>query len=204
MLITAIEPRRKSLSAVYIDGEFAMKLDTACLLENHIKAGSEITDEELHELIKKSDAHRAKERALYLITYRDHSKKELTQKIKRTTSEEAAKQAVEKLEELGLINDDSYAERYARDLLNLKHMAPRGIIYKLQEKGIDKELANRVVEEMEIDPQIELCVIIEKKYVNRLSDEKEKRRAVAALQRLGYSWSDIKQALNNYVSEEEY
>ncbi len=28
MRITAIEPRRKGLSAVYIDGEFAMKLDT--------------------------------------------------------------------------------------------------------------------------------------------------------------------------------
>ncbi len=31
MRITAIEPRRKGLSAVYIDGEFAMKLDTQTL-----------------------------------------------------------------------------------------------------------------------------------------------------------------------------
>ena len=37
MRITAIEPRRKGLSAVYIDGEFAMKLDTQTLLDEYIK-----------------------------------------------------------------------------------------------------------------------------------------------------------------------
>ena len=45
MRITAIEPRRKGLSAVYIDGEFAMKLDTQTLLENRADVGREISDE---------------------------------------------------------------------------------------------------------------------------------------------------------------
>ena len=34
MVVTAVEPRRKSFSALYIDGEFAMKLDTETLLAN--------------------------------------------------------------------------------------------------------------------------------------------------------------------------
>ena len=37
MVVTAVEPRRKSFSALYIDGEFAMKLDTETLLANHIR-----------------------------------------------------------------------------------------------------------------------------------------------------------------------
>ena len=41
MVVTAVEPRRKSFSALYIDGEFAMKLDTETLLANHIRAGVE-------------------------------------------------------------------------------------------------------------------------------------------------------------------
>lgn len=204
MLITAIEPRRKCLSAVYIDGEFAMNLDTATLLENHIKIGTELTDSELYTLIQASNTHRAKEKALYLIGFRDHSKKELTQKVSRSSSVEAATQAVERLEELGLVNDSSYALRYAKDLLNIKHMSPRGIQYKLQEKGIDRDLVENIIEELAIDPQEHLCILIEKKYINQLSDEKGKRRAIAAMQRLGYGWSDIKEATNKYINKEDY
>ncbi len=84
MRITAIEPRRKGLSAVYIDGEFAMKLDTQTLLENRADVGREISDEELKKLIELSNERRAKEKALWLISYRSHSKKELKEKIRRT------------------------------------------------------------------------------------------------------------------------
>lgn len=192
MLITAVEPRRKSMSAVYIDGEFAMKLDTMTLMENRIKPGVEITDEELHSLIQKSDARRAKEKALYLITYRDHSKKELADKIKRTCSPETAEQVAQHMEELGLVDDESYARKYANELLHRRHMSPRAIQYKLREKGISPELIEIIKEELEFDPYEEIKEILDRKYPNYADDEKVKRRAVSALQRLGWSWSDIK------------
>lgn len=195
MLITAIEPRRKALSAVYIDGEFAMKLDTMTLCENRIKAGTEINDEQLRQLIEKSDTRRAKEKALYLISYRDHSKKELQDKIRRTCSTEAAEAAAQKMEDLGLVDDENYARRYAAELLRRKHMAPRGIAYKLREKGIDKDLADCIIEEMDIDAVEEIKIIIEKKYPQAAEDEKIHRRAVAYLQRMGYQWGDIKSAI---------
>lgn len=195
MLITALEPRRKALTAVYIDGEYAMKLDTATLLENRIKIGTELTDEELLQLIKSSDERRAKEKALYLIAHRDHSKKELRDKIRRTCSKEAAEAASEKMEELGLVNDELYAERYAKELMKRKHMAPRAIRYKLKEKGIASEIIDEVIEELEFDPQSEIKTIVEKKYPN-YDDPKVYRRAAAYLQRMGYSFSDIKSALN--------
>ena len=80
MLITAIEPRRKSLRALYLDGELAVNIDAQTLLSSRFQVGTEITDEELHELLAASDANRAKEKALYLIAHRDHSKKELVDK----------------------------------------------------------------------------------------------------------------------------
>ena len=77
MLISSVEPWKRSMSAVYIDGEYAVTLDNMTLIKNHIKAGVEISDEELHSLIQQSEKQRANEKALNLITYRDHSKKEL-------------------------------------------------------------------------------------------------------------------------------
>lgn len=51
MEITAIEPRRKSLSQLYIDGEPAVKLDSFLVLQRQLKPGMDISDEELFELI---------------------------------------------------------------------------------------------------------------------------------------------------------
>ena len=96
MLITAIEPRRKSLRALYLDGELAVNIDAQTLLSSRFQVGTEITDEELHELLTASDANRAKEKALYLIAHRDHSKKELVDKIRRTASQEAAEKAADR------------------------------------------------------------------------------------------------------------
>src|SRR5574344_992244 len=102
MLITAIEPRRKSLCAIFIDGEFAINLDASTVLESRVDVGLEIDDEDLKKLIDLSNEKRAKEKALWLISYRDHSKKELEDKIKRTCDSRSAVKAVERLEELGL------------------------------------------------------------------------------------------------------
>jgi len=61
MIITSTEERKKSLTALYIDGEYAVSVDTMTFLSTGKKIGSEITDEELYELIEMSKFNRAKE-----------------------------------------------------------------------------------------------------------------------------------------------
>ncbi len=200
MRITAIEPRRKGQSALFIDGEFVMNLDTQALLENRFDVGRELDDDELKEMIDLSNERRAKEKALWLISYRDHSKKELKEKIQRTCDSDAAEKAVERMEELGLVNDEVFAQRYARKLLLQKKMTRRAAVFELTRKGIDKETAEAVLEEIDVDYRDNIREIIEKKYRN-LGDEKIKRRAVAALQRLGYGWDDIRAVLDEYEEE---
>lgn len=202
MLISAVEPWKKSMSAVYIDGEYAVTLDTMTLIKNHIKAGAEISDEELHSLIQQSEKQRANEKALNLITYRDHSKKELREKLSRTYSAETAEEIAEKMQEAGLVNDEEYARKYADELLRKKHMSMRGIEFKLREKGISSEIIQIIKEELEFDPVSEIQQVLAKKYPTYAQDEKVKKRAIAALQRLGWSWSDIKNAMqeeNNFL-----
>ena len=201
MLITAIEPRRKAMSALYLDGEYVMNLDTRTLIENRFDVGKDIDDEDLHEIIRLSNERRAKEKALWLISYRDHSRKELADKIKRTCDEESADKAVERMEELGLVNDESYALHYAQKLIFTKHMSKNAVVYELARKGIDKELAAEILEEIEVDSSEQIRIIIDKKYKN-ISDEKIRRRAVAALQRLGYRWDEIKGVIEEYAEDD--
>ncbi|MGN0550949.1 MAG: regulatory protein RecX [Acutalibacteraceae bacterium] len=203
MLITAIEPRKRSFSALYIDGEFALKLDTQTLIENRITAGAEITDEQLKELIDKSNERRAKEKALWLISYRDRSKKELIDKIKPEYGLEAAQNAADRMEELGLVDDEKYARRLCEELINKKHMSKTAVSYKLREKGIDRSLIEQLLCELEVDPAEQIQALLEGKYRNKLYDEKSRKRTFAALQRMGYRWSDIKPVMDSYITDDE-
>ena len=197
MKITDIRPRRKGLSAVYIDGEYALSLDTQTLLEHRIDIGREFDDEELHDLIESSNERRAKEKALWLISYRSHSKKELRDKISRTCDRQSAEKAVERMEELGLVNDRDYAERCAQPLIFTKHMSKRGAAMELRRKGIESEIIDEVLDDIEVDEREQIQAVIERKYP-KIDDEKIRRRAVAALQRLGYGWEDIKAVIESF------
>lgn len=201
MQITAIEPRRKSFSALFIDGEFAVNIDSETLLKSGFRLGSDITDEELHELLEASDSRRANEKALYLLEHRNHTKKELVEKISRNTSLQAAQAAADRMQELGLVNDTAFARDYARELLERKGFSSSRACYELTRKGIDKELAQQIVDDLASDPAEKIREIIDKKYARILADEKGRRRAVNALQRLGYRFEDIRRVLKDYDLE---
>ena len=188
MELTAAEPRRRGLVQLYIDGEPAVKIDHEVFLRSRLKPGDELTDEELHQLILDSDAHRAKEKALYLLEYRDHTKKELTEKIARTAaSREAAEAAASKI----------YGRKYARELFERKKYGPLRVRQELRQKGIDPELISELLDEYD-DPEAfteRIGEILERKYSGWQEDEKIKRRAFSALQRMGYTYEHIREGM---------
>lgn len=205
MELTAAEPRRKGLIQLYIDGEPAVKVDREVFLLARLKPGDEISDEELHQLILDSDARRATERALYLLEYRDHSKRELVEKITRTAaSKEAAEAAAAKMEELGLVDDDSYGRRYAKELFERKKYGPMRVRQELRQKGIGQELIDELLDEYD-DPEAfteRIVGILERKYPGWQEDEKVKRRAFAALQRMGYGYEQIREGMRGDLSDQ--
>lgn len=197
MVITAIEPRRKGFSQLYIDGEQAVRLDTETLLQNKIRIGTEITDDELLELIQKSEARRASEKALYLLEHRNHSKKELADKISRVTSREAASAAAQHMEDIGLVNDEDFARLYARELFCRKKYGSQRVKQELYRKGIDRELIDIIIQEYgDYEFKDNIREILARKYPGYCEDEKIRRRAFAGLQRMGYKYDEIKDALN--------
>ena len=207
MVITAMQPRRRSFTALFLDGEWVCNLDTEILCRTGWQVGQAITPEELEEARQASDMRRAQEKALYLLEYRSHSKKELEEKIRRTSSREAAAAAADRMEELGLIDDEEYARRYPEQLLGRKKWSASRTVYELRQKGIDPELAGELVEELAEDPEEAIRQIVEKKYARCLDDEKGLRRAVQGLQRLGYRYADIRRVLREYrdeIDETEY
>lgn len=198
MELTAAEPRRRGLVQLFLDGEAAVKLDAQVFLQSGLKPGDQVSDQELFELIQASDARRAQEKALYLLEYRNYSKRELTEKIARTAaSREAAQAAAGRMEELGLIDDRRFGEDYAKELFSRKGYGARRAAQELRRKGLDQELVQELVEKYGSPEQSgeNIRRVLEKKYPGWREDEKARRRAFAALQRLGYSYQEVREAM---------
>ncbi len=201
MIITDVRPRRHRLSQLYIDGEEAVKVDTETWLRSGFMPGDEISDEELHGLLEASAEHRAHEKALYLLEHRAHSKKELADKIARAEMDRsAAERAAERMEELGLVDDEQYARRLAEELFTRKRFGARRVRQELRQKGIDDAIVSQVMEELtpvRDENADRIRDIVERKYPTAWQDEKARRRAIAALQRYGYGMEDIMSVLRS-------
>lgn len=196
MYITGLKKEHKKLSSVFIDEAFWHKIDNDVLVHNRVKIGTVVDDEFLSKLQFESDYNRAKEKALYLLSFRDYSKKELCVKLKKDYCLQAVEKAILRMEELGFINDNLFAQKYAKKLLFNKHFSKRKAEFELLQKGIDKDTICEILENLEYNAVEQIRILVNKKYNQAYIDEKIKKRAVAFLQRHGFSWDDIKQVLD--------
>ena len=70
-------------------------------------------------------------------------------------------------------------------------------------EGVDREFVEAAAEEVQYEPTETILSLIERKYKNKLSDEKGVKNTIAALIRKGYSYSEVRNALKEYEILEE-
>ena len=207
MKITA-KGGRKDKIHIYIDGEYRLTVDEIFWFSCGYISGDEIDEEELTAFEEAAGSRRAFNSALNSLDYRDHSEKEIRAKLMRKHGADYVDEAVEKLIELDLINDRRYAENYARELFEHKKFGKIRIKSELIAKGIASDIASETVnslfEDEEPDNIQRIVDIIEKKYYNRMNDEVGRKKVFSALQRMGYSFSDIREAMSEFSDDEYY
>lgn len=207
MKITA-KGGRKDKIHIYIEGEYRLTVDEIFWFSCGYISGDEIDEEELTAFEEAAGSRRAFNSALNSLDYRDHSEKEIRAKLMRKHGAEYVDEAVEKLIELDLINDRRYAENYARELFEHKKFGKIRIKSELIAKGIASDIASETVnslfEDEEPDNIQRIVDIIEKKYYNRMNDEVGRKKVFSALQRMGYTFSDIREAMSEFSDDEYY
>lgn len=207
MKITAKSGRKDKIH-IYIDGEYLLTVDEIFWFSCGLVSGDEINKEELTAFEEAAGSRRAFNSALNSLDYRDHSEKEIRAKLLRKHDADYVDEAVEKLIELDLVNDERYAENYARELFERKKFGKMRIKSELRAKGISADIANAAVEKLfeeeEPDNVQRIVDIIGKRYYNRMNDEVGRKKVFSALQRMGYSFSDIREAMSEFSDDEYY
>lgn len=199
----SVKNGRNNKIHIFVDEEYSLTVDSEYWYTSPWCVKKEIDKEDFEELKEEILFRRAWLSALDLISMRSHSEKELITKLRRKYSQNIAEAVAEKATELGLIDDEAFAEMYARELVERKKYGISRVKNELRLKGISSHIIESVLLSLDIDSKESIISLVERKYARKLSDEKGRRQVVSALQRLGYSYSDIKSALNEFDISDE-
>ena len=134
------------------------------------------------------------------LSYRALSAKMLRDKLlDKGHDEESADYALAWLAERSLLDDAAFAESVVRSYARKGYGAAR-IRQELTRRGVSREDAETAMQTFSPD-RAQILALLDKRLRGDLSDRREIDKAVAALQRRGFSWGDIKGALEEYVEE---
>ena len=178
-----------------------IKATLSVITDLYIHSGMELDGEEYERLVNECAYSLCKARALRQIGMRAMSAKEMRDKlVSKGETPENAQRAADWLCEMGLINDEAFAGTVVR------HYAAKGygrsrIRNELYRHGVPRDLWEEALEEMpEQDDKID-------KYLrSRLTDPSDRaqvKRVSDGLFRRGYSWGEIKVALERFKAELE-
>ena len=192
---------------IYVDDEYHATVDSDYWYSEKYRKLKEINEDELTELLDAVSFRRAYNKSLDLLSRRPYGVKELTKKLcEKGHEKETSEKACKRLEELGLLNDENYAEILAKELIERKNYSHKRVKQELSFRGINREIIDNTLDCLDNDTENRIILVIKKKYINKLNDEKGRKRAIDGLMRLGYSYSEIKSALNSIseYSEDEF
>lgn len=182
---------------IELDSGESIKADLNIIAELSLYEGRELTEDELTELREAAARFGAKERAFRLLSSRQMSRKELTDKLtQKGETPEAAEYAAELMERIGAVNDGEYAHTIVRHYAGKGYGAGR-IKSELMRRGISKELWEDALSEMpESDDTLD--ALIASKLRGEAPDRRELKKLTDMLMRRGFSWPEIKGALGRY------
>ena len=141
-----------------------------------------------------------KQRALKMLDRRDYARAELQKKlVEKGEPPEAAAEAVERLAELGFVDDARYAALVVRQYAGKGYGAKR-VRMELQRRGVPRELWDEALTQMPDQSDRLDCLLRQK--LGGDFDRASIKKATDALARRGYAWDAISAALERLRNEE--
>lgn len=128
---------------------------------------------------------------LRLLTMAPKTRAQLEQALrKREVPEEAARAVLDRFSELGLINDEAFAEAWVDSRHHGRGLAKRALAAELRQRGVDSETVSEAVERLDPDQEAETARrLVERKLAStrNLDAQTRTRRLAGMLARKGYS-----------------
>jgi regulatory protein len=198
--ITALRenPRKPGRYSVQVDGKSIAVVNAAYLHDARLAVGQVIDESAGDRLLMAARKLEAFDRAAAALGRRARSAHELERWLLQRGFDRAdVTDAVQRLTELGAIDDSQFARAFARSRALGKGMSRRRLAQELSRRGVDRRMADaaiaEVLEEESVDERALLEQAARKKLAVLAGEDRDvvKRRLYGYLARRGYTASDI-------------
>ncbi|MCC8073565.1 MAG: recombination regulator RecX [Clostridiales bacterium] len=186
-----------------LDDEYAITTDENFWLDNFIPDGTDIDEKEWQELVVKINYKKALNKCADFLSLREHSVKELKTKLLRTVDEVSADKAIERYIEAGYLDDKHFCESLVDYLFRVKKFSFLRIRHECHRRGVDDDIIKQVLDDYGIDDVVTVTGLLKGKYHDKLEQDNGRDKVIAALQRKGFYYSDIKSAFRRLEEDNE-
>jgi len=201
MRIKEIKPsqRVKGRFLVCFDNGDILRVGEGEMISFALHGGLELSAEELEQLKEAAVAGKLKERALAMVAKKTMSRNALGDKLFELEPEgEGAVSAVlDRLEELGLLDDASYAKAIVRHYSRKGYGTVR-LRDELYRRKVPKALWEEALAEAEPAEEGVDALIAKKLDGVEAPERKDFQRVSNALARRGYGWEEIREGMERY------
>jgi len=198
--ITSIksQKRKKNRFNIYLDGKFVFGLSAEALAKVNLNIGQELSFQEINDLIFKNKLGKSLDRVYHFLSYRPRSEKEVRDYLKKKKiDEEITEEIIDKVKKLGYINDLEFAHWWVEQRSTFRPRGKRALRVELRQKWIAPEIINEVLNSITDEVFLAQKAIQKKMEIyKKLPLRESRQKAVAYLQRRGFSWETIKKVLN--------
>lgn len=201
--VTLLERQKKNSERVnvFLDGEFAFGLNIMDALQ--LKKGQELDEQSVAELQHKDSIVKAIDVAVNLLSYRPRSKNEIRQKLRKKDYEEIViETAIERMVTRGYLDDQAFARFWIESRNRSKPRGKRALSYELRNKGVSDAIIRELLEEL-VDESSGAYEAAQKR-IRRMRGKTQyefKRKVGAFLQRRGFNYEAVNQALETIIEE---
>ena len=182
-----VQRRNPDRVNIHLDGEYAFGLYRINAAWLHI--GQELTDEQIENLKSKDIREVVYQSALRLLSYRQRTSFEMTNRlIKKGYDPDQVKAVVTRLQNSRLLDDKQFAEAWVSDRTAFHPRSKRLMAYEMMNKGLDRKIAQAALETVDEDPL--LAEAAARKAIRKWADLAEKEfvtHCAAFLGRKGFA-----------------
>ena len=204
MRITRIENSKhvQERVLVYLEEGDPLRITQNELLQFGLYQGMDLSPELVVQLQNTGRRSESRAAAARMASGRMLSRKELTDKLNRKGIDlDTAEETADWLESLGAVDDTAYAGVIARHYAAGGY-GPGRVRQELQKRGIPRELWDDALFQLP-DSAAAIDGFLKKKLGGRTPDRAMLKKLSDALLRRGFSWNDIRPALNRLGGEIE-
>ncbi|MDD5287644.1 MAG: RecX family transcriptional regulator [Dehalococcoidales bacterium] len=202
--ITALKNNKRTNQQVnmFLDGKFAISLDTELAVKEGLKIGQELSAEQIETLVKNLGLTRCLNAAYRYLSYRPRSEAEMRERLHRREFENPQIEIViNKLKEQNLLDDTAFAQFWQENRETFRPRSKRLTRLELKKKGVADTIINEVTSQVDDTDSAYSAALGKAQRLPHQDYEVFRRRLGDYLKRRGFDYTVINQTVKRIWQE---